>query len=270
MQLNKYVSVAVVLCVAVCSMAAGKEQGGKAYYEGPQLFSTAPDVREALQSIDRFGPVGIGIELVQPAFSMRIKDVEKESPAAATGKLKKGQLIDRINGKVLKAIDPRIILGRIIADAEASDGRVTLTVRDGKTSELQDVVVTIPVLGAYSASWPLACAKSDRIVCEMAEYLKRTGANGMGLGSLFLLATGDESDLDYVRRRLQERAAKEKSMTSTAAYPWHAGYGGPALCEYVLRTGDRTPMHSIQLLVDRMESTIYNNAWGHRGVGSYA
>jgi len=270
MKTGRCMSVVMMFGMAACHMAAGGEAGGNAYYKGPQLFSTAPDVREALQSIDRFGPVGIGIELVQPAFKMRIKDVEKGSPAAATGKLKKGQLIDSINGKVLEAIDPRIILGRIIADAEATDGRVALKVRDGEGSEPREVVVTIPALGTYSKSWPRNCPKSDRIVRDMAEYLKRTGADGMGLGSLFLLSTGDESDLAFVRKRFQERAAKEKAMTSTTAYPWHAGYGGTALCEYVLRTGDRSIMHSIQLFVDRMESTIYNNAWGHRGVGSYS
>jgi C-terminal processing protease CtpA/Prc len=40
-------------------------------------------------------PVGIGINLVQPAFQMQVKNVEPGSPAAATGKLKPGQIILR-------------------------------------------------------------------------------------------------------------------------------------------------------------------------------
>lgn len=239
------------------------------YYKTPKLFSTAPNVQDALQSIDRFGPVGIGIELMLPPFQMRIKNVEKGSPAEATGKLKQGQLIDSINGKVLQDIDPRIILGGIIAQAEATDGVVTLRVRDKKGQEPYDVVVKIPVLGAYGETWPMRDEKSDKIVRGLAEYLKTSGADGMGLGMLFLLSTGDESDLAFVRDRLHKCAEEEKKQTETSAYPWHAGYGGPALCEYVLRTGDKTIMHSIQLLVDRMEETFYNGAWGHRGIGNY-
>ena len=43
---------------------------------------------------------------------------ERSSPAAATGKLKAGQIIKSINGQKLKDIDPRIQLRKIVADAE--------------------------------------------------------------------------------------------------------------------------------------------------------
>ena len=78
------------------------------YYKEPPLFSTAPAETASLQTIDRFGPVGLGIELHQPAFVMKIKNVEAGSPAATTGKLKKGQIIETINGQKLTDIDPRI------------------------------------------------------------------------------------------------------------------------------------------------------------------
>ena len=39
----------------------------------------------------------MGIDLIQPAFTMRISHIEKGSPAAATGKLKAGQIIESIN-----------------------------------------------------------------------------------------------------------------------------------------------------------------------------
>ncbi|MEN8783935.1 MAG: hypothetical protein ABF379_06205, partial [Akkermansiaceae bacterium] len=44
------------------------------YKNANGLFSTRPGEEKSLQSIDRFGPVGIGIELIQPAFTMRIKN----------------------------------------------------------------------------------------------------------------------------------------------------------------------------------------------------
>ena len=88
--------------------------GADKYYKQPHgIFSTRPDAGKSLQAIKRFGPVGMGIDLVQPAFVMRIANIEEESPAAATGKLAKGQIIESINGQKLADIDPRIQLGNI-------------------------------------------------------------------------------------------------------------------------------------------------------------
>jgi len=94
-------------------------------------FHPFPDENAAVQSIDRFGPVGIGIHLVQPAFGMKVKNVEPGSPAEATGKLKKDLIIDSINDQVLKDRDPRQILGDIIAKAEATDGVVKFEFASG-------------------------------------------------------------------------------------------------------------------------------------------
>jgi hypothetical protein len=67
------------------------------FYKNPNgLFSTRPGETKSLQNIKRFGPVGMGIDLLQPAFVMRISNIEEGSPAAVTGKLKKGQIIESI------------------------------------------------------------------------------------------------------------------------------------------------------------------------------
>ena len=78
------------------------------------LFSTRPSESSSLQTIKRFGPVGMGIDLIQPAFTMRVSHIENGSPAAATGKLKTGQIIETINGQELADIDPRIQLGQVL------------------------------------------------------------------------------------------------------------------------------------------------------------
>lgn len=49
--------------------------------------------------MDRFGPVGIGIELHEPAFVMKVKDIKLGSLAAATRNLMPGQIIETINGQ---------------------------------------------------------------------------------------------------------------------------------------------------------------------------
>jgi hypothetical protein len=265
---------ALLLISGTGSHAASKGGGsvgmaGSGYYKVHPMFSNSPNEKAGIQSIDRFGPVGIGIELIQPAFKMRVKNVEEGSPAAETGKLKKGQLIDSINGRVMENMDPRQILGDIIAKAEASGGLVKFMIRADKDAKPAEVVVTIPVLGAYSKTWPLNCKKSDRIVREMAEYLKKSGANGMGMGTLFLLSTGDESDLTFVRSRMQAMATENEDKTELGGHTWNIGYSAPAFCEYYLRTGDTSVLHTIRLYADGLKRTIYNNAWGGRGIGSY-
>jgi hypothetical protein len=275
--LTRYVTVALAIMLAgmsILTAGAAAKSGlagmeGSSYYNVHPMFHPFPDEKAGVQSIDRIGPVGIGVELVQPAFKMRVKNVEEGSPAAATGKLKKGQLIDSINGRVMERIDPRQILGDILAKAEATDGVVTLVIRENKDAQPTEVVVKIPVLGAYSETWPLNCKKSDRIVCDMAAWLKESGANGMGLGYLFLLSTGDESDLEFVRSRMQEVAEKNKDKTELGGYPWHIGYGNMALCEYYLRTGDRSILPTIKMKADVLTRLMYNNAWGGRGLTSY-
>jgi len=64
---------------------------------------------------------------------------------------------------------------QIITDAEAGDGKVTFMIRDTEESKPYEVVVKIPVLGAYSATWPLNCPKSDKIVRNMADWEKKNG-----------------------------------------------------------------------------------------------
>ena len=269
------VAVAVMLAgMSVLTAGAAAKSGltgmeGSSYYKVHPMFHPFPDEKKGVQSIDRFGPVGIGIELLQPAFKMRVKNVEEGAPAAATGKLKKGQLIDSINGRVMEKMDPRQILGDIIARAEATDGVVKLMIRENKDTQPSEVVVRIPVLGAYSKTWPLNCRKSDRIVRGMAEYLKKTGANGMGMGTLFLLSTGDESDLEFVRGRMREVAEANKEKTELGHHTWNIGYSAPALCEYYLRTGDTAILHTIKLYAEGLTRTMYNNAWGGRGIGNY-
>ena len=182
----------------------------------------------SLQSIDRFGPVGMGIELLQPAFTMRIKNIEEGSPAAATGKLQKGQIIETINGQKLADIDPRIQLGQVLAAAEATDGVIKFTIM----GEAEPVPVKVPVLGSYSETWPIDCPKSDKIVRQVADYLsKPESTEGLGgIGMLFLLSTGDDKDLEVVRNWARKAPAH--------SYPWYVGYGGIPLAECYLRTGD--------------------------------
>ena len=221
------------------------------FYKDPQgIFSTRPSEKASLTNIRRFGPVGIGIDLLQPAFVMRISHIEEGSPAAAT-ELKAGQIIESINGQRLADIDPRIQLGQILESAEASDGLIKFAIKGMP----DPVVVHIPVLGAYSKTWPLNCPKSNRIVRGVADYLAQPDATeGLGgIGMLFLLSTGDDRDLPVVQQWARSLNAHK--------YPWYIGYGGIGLCEYYLRTGDEFVLPTIQKLVDNAAQGQYLDGW---------
>jgi len=237
------------LTLFLCAVAAAQDS----YYAGPGLFSTRPSESKSLQTIDRFGPVGISVELHQPAFVMKVGKVEPGSPS--DGVLAPGQVIESINGQALADIDPRIQLGRILAEAEATDGRLVFAI----AGEAAPAVVEVPVLGAYSPTWPLDCPKSERIVRGVAEYLKRPGATeGLGgIGMLFLLSTGEDDDLEFVRAWAHEAPAH--------SYPWYLGYGGIPLTECYLRTGDPEILANIQRWVDNAAKSQHNDAWAGRG-----
>jgi HEAT repeat protein len=229
------------------------------------LFTQRPSDTVSLQTIDRFGPVGIGIELHQPAFVMKVKNVEKGSPAEAAGKLKAGQIIETINGQKLKDIDPRIQLGRIITAAEAKDGVVKLVVREKEGAPTQEVVVKIPVLGAYSPTWPLDCSKSDKIIRDFAKAAAKLG-NGAkkldGGAALYLLSTGDEKDLDVVRKWY-------KGLKGGGNYSWFIGYEAVPVAEYYLRTGDKSVLPAIQAYVDGARDIFYCGSWAGRAHGQF-
>ena len=230
--------------------------GADKYYKQPHgIFSTRPDAGKSLQTIKRFGPVGMGIDLLQPAFTMRISHIEEASPAAATGKLKAGQIIESINGQKLAAIDPRIQLGNILAEAEAKDGTLKFVIR----GEVEPVTVKVPVLGAYSKTWPLNCPKSDKIVRQVADYLSQPDAQkGLaGIGMLFLLSTGEDKDLEVVRQWARN--------VKPHRYPWYIGYGGIPLTECYLRTGDPKILENIQDWVENADQTQHNDGWAGRG-----
>ena len=164
------------LLTILCSGALAAETSF--YRNEHALFSLRPAADKPVTNLTRVGPIGISLDLLQPAFTMHIKGIEPGSPAATSGQLKPGMIIESINGEKMAGIDPRIQLGNWITQAEATNGRVVMMVADEPGGEAREVVVQLPVLGRYSDTWPLKCRKSDTIVQQTAEfiaYLRRRG-----------------------------------------------------------------------------------------------
>jgi hypothetical protein len=234
---------------------AAPAANASAYYTSATtpLFNPFPNVTDRNPwSVRNLGPVGIGIHLVRPGMTMQISNVEKGSPAEAAGKLQKGQIIESINGRVLKDIDPRIILGDIVTEAEAADGKVVL-----KIQGVGDVTVNIPVMGSYGKTWPLDCPKSDKIVRNLADLLAREEKPSWG-SVIFLLSTGEEKDLEVVRKWMN-------GITSIGSQNWEKGYKGPGLCEYYLRTGDQSVLPVIRKMTEELKAHMYSGGWSGRG-----
>ncbi|MGB2822317.1 MAG: DUF6288 domain-containing protein, partial [Phycisphaerae bacterium] len=210
----------------------------------------------------------MGIELHQPAFVMKIKNIEAGSPAEAAGKLTKGQIIETINGQKLADIDPRIQLARIMGEAEATDGVLRFMVKDKPDGKAEEMIVRIPVLGAYGKTWPLDDAKSNKIVRNLADHLAKQPWKGSvslnGLKRLFMLSTGEEKDLAVVRGWVRKTVAyyREKPVSD---YAWFVGYGGVPLAEYYLRTGDRSVLPVVKEFADAAKRTQYLGGWAGRG-----
>ena len=215
-------------------------------------FKPAPFEKGRPWLIRNFGPVGIGIMLDKGPV-MKIQNVEVGSPAEKAGNLKQGDIIESINGVKLTDTkrDPRLVLGDLITEAEATDGKINLQIK-GKGI----VTVNIPVLGRYSETWPLNCPKSDKIVRNLADLIARQGKTEWG-SVLFLLSTGEEKDLEVVRGWMKERQP-------TWAHNWSVGIEGMGICEYYLRTGDASVLPIIQKGADHLRDRIYNGGWSGR------
>lgn len=253
---------ALTICVA-----ANIAQANDDFYAEPPLFHFYPDHKASTNTIGRLGPIGLGLELQKPAFTMHIRTVEAGSPAAATGKLKPGQIIESINGEVLKDIDPRVQLGNLITKIEAADGEVRLMIKDNAKADAKadayPVIFKIPVLGTYSDTWPVNCPKSDAIVKAMAKQLREAETWGWG-ASLFLLSTGEKEDLEEVRKRLSGKLG-----TNNPGFPWSIGYDDMAVCEYYLKTGDESVLPAIKSKCDYLLNTMYNDSWMGRGSANF-
>ena len=253
-----------ILLLSVIGSSISLAQSG--YYKGETPFSPRPEGKDKKAwPIDHFGPVGLKLDITQPGMNLRILGVEENSPAAATGKFKKGQFIASINGKKLDGRDPRVVLGDRITESEAHGGKMVIAISDKPGGSATNVNVQLQDMGKFSATWPENCPKSDKIVRQFADFLRKQNADTYG-AALFLLSTGEQKDLDIVKGWY---SGKLTDKDYSKAIPWDIGYHGSGVCEYYLRTGDKSVLPAIEKMAKRLKNTIYNGAWAGRGGAPY-
>jgi len=260
----------VALCLCLASRAVSAQAAEEPYYTEEQVFASRPNPNREVP----FGYVGVTGFFVRIYKGVAVR-VEKTVPGSpADGKFKKGEIIAGVNGIALKGKNPFVTLGNAITKAEATNGLMVFDVLspDGKTPRKQ--TVRIPVLGPYSKTWPLNCAKSRKIVEQAAEfYADKTkfGAYYRGRGipaalaCLFLLSTGEDKYLSVVKDYF---ASFPKDVERIGDHTWNNGYNGIACGEYYLRTGDKSVLPIMQYYCDDAKRRQkWGCGWVHWGTG---
>jgi len=214
------------------------------------LFALPASALDGPTPVRTFGPTGLEISL-QKDNTLKVTKVQDGSPAV--GKFIKGQVITTINGQTIPQDfwEHRILLGDIITQAEATNGKLTFATDRG------EVTLQLPVLGSYSDSWPIDCPKTQKIIDANSAYLRELAQSGEigdhnmtdALAIVSLLSTGEEQDLDAVRKVYQERM-KTFDPEKIGPHTWHNGHQGIAACEYYLRTGDKSVMPLINAICE--------------------
>lgn len=222
---------------------------------------------DAPQTIGDFGPTGLEV-YAEKSLNLKIASVMPDSPA--DGKLAQGQIITAIEGQALPKglMEQRRFLAKHISEAEAKDGKLNLSTKEGM------VTLQLDVLGAYSPTWPMDCTKTDKIIRAHADHLGRLATEGQlrrhnmtdALGILALLSTGEEQDLEVVRTIYRD-VMQNFNPTSIGSHSWHNGYSGIAVCEYYLRTGDQSVMPYINAISEAARKWQVNGGWTHWATG---
>lgn len=259
--------VAAVLLAFPASVAAAEPKGNPA---NPDF--TKGDAIPAKAKHDwNLGPTGLrgwmfcDKMVTTDARQIAVTKVEKGSPA--DGILAVGDVILGVGGTPF-SYDPRTEFGRAITTAESEAGGGKLTVTRWRAGKVEEVVVTLPVLGSYAGTAPFDCAKSKRILelgckalaAKVAKSPHQEDPIVRSLNALALLASGNPAYLPLVKKEVEWAAG----FTSRSMQTWHYGYVMLLLSEYVLATGDQSVMPGLQrLALEAAKGQSAVGSWGH-------
>lgn len=217
-----------------------------------------------------FGPTGIHGTVHKTVI--KVENIEKGSPA--DGKLKKGDQITGIADNPFSS-NPRyeMAVAIDIAETEEAGGNITLQLK-GNTK----VDLTLPILGQYSQTAPYHCAKSDKIIAQLAESLIQSGKAGQGAtrsGILGLMATGEKKYFDVAARLIKEGDLTEVDPVKVVDMlgggqdmgyvGWYWGYNLITLGEYYLISKDASVLPAMKTYALGLAlGQDAGGLWGHR------
>lgn len=271
-----------LLALGVCLQSPtlrAADQTAAGYYTEPPVYNNRPQPGREYE----LGDIGVtGIKAhIKKGVTVAVEGAEPNTPA--DGKFNPGDIIVGVNGVLLKGKNPYVILGAALTEAEAADGVLKFDIKPDKDDTIKPVTIKIPVLGAYSQTFPLNCDKSKKIIQQAAEFYSskdRLKGHTMcnALACLFLLSTGDERYVPRVKEYFSQFLKKRetwgalnreddaKEVQGVGDNTWYNGYNGIACAEYYLRTGDRSVLPLLQYYCDDAKRRQYwGKGWGHWG-----
>lgn len=201
------------------------------------------------------------------ARQILITAVDDGSPA--DGIIRPGDVILGVSGQAF-SYDPRTEFGRAITVAETNAGNGNLVLNRWRNGNAEDVTLKLPVLGTFSATAPYECRKSEQILAQgiarlavqmaQAEYTTKTNPIPRCLNALALLAAGDDSHAELLKREAQWAADFQVSDFRT----WYYGYVMIFLAEYITTTGDTEVLPALRrLAVEAASGQSAVGSWGH-------
>ena len=204
------------------------------------------------------------------ARQIAITDVASGSPASSV--LKVGDVILGVNDQPF-SVDPRIEFGWAVNQAESGAGGGTLWLQRWRDGQVNQVKISLPVLGSYSPTAPYHCDKSRRILesgCAQLAIRMEEGQRGQheivrSLNALALLASGNDEYFPVVR----EEARSLATYSSRSFQTWSYSYILMFLSEYVMATGDDSVFGDLRrLALASAEGQSVVGSWGHSFVQS--
>ncbi len=260
------------LACAVLSFSSLAPVAGASAKGPPPDFTVNPALPAEAKHDWTLGPVGArGWYYTSEGHSRAarqifVTEVAKGSPA--DGVLAKGDVILGVDGAPFSG-DARVGFAHAITAAESAEGILRLVRwRSGKT---EPVEIRLAVLGAYSATAPYDCPKSQRILelgctalakrMESPNYARRLNPIPRSLNALALLASGKREYLPLIKKE----AVWAADFSADSFMSWYYGYLMIFLGEYVAVTGDTSVLPGLKRLAletARGQSAV--GTWGHR------
>ena len=213
----------------------------------------------------QYGPIGIFGSHSKTEIS--VSKVDKGSPS--DGKLKKGTKIIGVNNAKFKSdVRKELAIAIDLAESKAGGGKLSLMVKGGK-----NIVLTLKVLGSYSATSPYKCPKTEAILKQAAlvQFKVASPKNKNAkpkkhvLGRMYLellgkMALGGKEAVKEYANYTWESSSKSHLYCS-----WKWGYRLLAMGEYYLLTGDKKVLPHIKTYaVALAKGQDAGGIWGHR------
>ncbi len=195
------------------------------------------------------GPTGIIATLSDDGDNFQVEAVEKGGPAE--GKLKKGDIVISVNGKkFIQHVRKEFAMAIDASESKKMKGKLTLGIQTSNAKEKKTVELQLQVLGSYSATAPHNCAKTDKIIHHLAEFLTVVSPKNdeMNIRTLGLLATGDKKYFrkPTIRDEFINTSPEDYIKTFKMYSVWRMGYANLAACEYYLLTKDKSILPAIK------------------------